>query len=97
MLDLLSTDKGIWSVPVNIHRSNVMWFIPANLDTWGVAVPETWDDFLAICPDLQAQDVTPLALGENWTHNHLWESVAVSELGVDGWNALWAARKILDR
>ena len=27
----IGTDKGIWSVPVNIHRSNVLWFVPANL------------------------------------------------------------------
>jgi glucose/mannose transport system substrate-binding protein len=93
LLDLLSTDEGIWSVPVNIHRSNVLWYIPDNLAGWGVEVPETWDDFLAICPTLQDQGVTPLALGRNWTHNHLWEAVAVSELGTDGWNALWAGEK----
>jgi glucose/mannose transport system substrate-binding protein len=93
LLDLLSTDEGIWSVPVNIHRSNVLWYIPDNLDQWGVEVPETWQDFLHICPVLQDQGVTPLALARNWTHNHLWEAVAVSELGVDGWNALWAGEK----
>jgi glucose/mannose transport system substrate-binding protein len=93
LLDLLSTDEGIWSVPVNIHRSNVLWYIPANLEQWGVEVPASWDDFLAACPTLQDQGVVPLALGRNWTHNHLWEAVALSELGTDGWNALWAGEK----
>ena len=93
LLDLLSTDDGIWSVPVNIHRSNVLWYIPDNLEEWGVEVPGTWDEFLEICPTLQDQGVVPLALGRNWTHNHLWEAVAVSELGPDGWNALWAGEK----
>ena len=93
LLDLLSTDEGIWSVPVNIHRSNVMWYVPANLEKWGVEAPATWDDFLAMCPTLQDAGVTPLVIGENWTVNHLWESVALSELGVDGWNALWAGEK----
>ena len=93
LIDMMSTEDGIWSVPVNIHRSNVMWFIPENLTTWGVEAPATWDDFLAVCPDLQAQGVVPLALAQNWTHNHLWESVALGELGVDGWNALWAGEK----
>jgi len=93
LLDLISTDAGIWSVPVNIHRSNVMWYIPANLDQWGVEAPASWDDFLAICPTLQDAGVTPLSLGENWTVQHLWESVAVSELGADGWNALWDGSK----
>ena len=93
LIDLLSTEDGIWSVPVNIHRSNVLWFIPENLEGWGVEVPATWDDFLTICPTLQDQGVVPLSLGANWTHNHLWESVAIAELGVDGWNALWTGEK----
>ncbi len=52
---MLSTENGMGSVPVSIHRSNVLWYIPDNLDQWGVDVPATWDDFLAICPDLQAR------------------------------------------
>jgi len=89
LLDLISTDEGIWSVPVNIHRSNVMWYVPAKLEEWGVEAPATWADFLAICPTLKDAGVTPLALGENWTVNHLWESVALSMLGAEGWNGLW--------
>ncbi len=93
LLDLISTEEGIWSVPVNIHRSNVLWYVPANLEEWGVEVPATWADFLAICPTLKEKGVTPLAVGENWTVNHLWESVALAELGVEGWNGLWDGSK----
>lgn len=93
LLDLLSTDEGIWSVPVNIHRSNVMWFVPGNLEGWGIEAPTNWAEFLEVCPTIQENGVTPLALGENWTVNHLWESVALAELGVDGWNALYDGSK----
>jgi len=93
LIDLISTDEGIWSVPVNIHRSNVMWFVPAKLAEWGIEAPATWDDFLAVCPTIQAAGVVPLVVGENWTVNHLWESVALAELGVDGWNGLWDGSK----
>jgi glucose/mannose transport system substrate-binding protein len=93
LLDLLSYDGGIWSVPVNIHRSNVMWYVPANLEAWGVDVPATWDDFLAICPTIQAAGVTPLVVAENWTVVHLFENVALSELGAEGWNGLWNGEK----
>jgi glucose/mannose transport system substrate-binding protein len=89
LIDLMSTDEGIWSVPVNIHRSNVLWFVPAELEAWGVEVPATWDDFLAVCPTIQAAGVTPLALGENWTQQHLWESVALGVLGADAYDRLW--------
>ena len=39
LIKLLSAKGGIWSVPVNIHRSNVMWYVPANLKEWGVTPP----------------------------------------------------------
>lgn len=90
LIDLLSYSGGVYSVPVNIHRSNVLWYNPAMLDAWGVDVPATWDDFLAVCPAIQAEGVTPLVVGEAWTVNHLWESVALSVLGPDGWNDFWA-------
>ncbi len=89
LIALLGTDDGIWSVPVNIHRSNVLWFVENNLAEWGVDVPTTWDEFLVIAPKLKAQGITPLALGEAWTVNHLWESVALGVLGADKWDKLW--------
>ena len=89
LVDLISTEEGTWSVPVNIHRSNVMWYVPAKLEEWGVEAPATWDDFLAICPTLQAAGVTPIVVGENWTQQHLWESVALAVLGADDYAALW--------
>ena len=97
LIDLISTDAGIWSVPVNIHRSNVMWFDPARLEEWGVSAPASWDEFLTeTCPALREQGVTPLVVGENWTQQHLWESVALAELGVEGWQRLWSGELAMD-
>lgn len=97
LIDLISTADGIWSVPVNIHRSNVLWYVPAKLEEWGVSVPADWDEFVNVTgPALQAAGVTPLTIGENWTVQHLWESVALAELGVDGWNALWTGELAFD-
>lgn len=90
LIDLLSYNGGIWSVPVNIHRSNVMWYNPAKLREWGVTPPKTWTEFLSTCATLKGKGVeAPLALGEAWTQQHLWESVALGVLGPDNWTALW--------
>lgn len=89
LLETLTVDGAIYSVPVNVHRSNVMWFNPAKLEEWGIAAPATWDEFLTACPTLQEAGVTPLVIGEAWTVNHLWESVALGVLGPDGWNGIW--------
>ena len=94
--NLISTDEGIWSVPVNVHRSNVMWFVPSNLEEWGVTVPTTWDEFLEVCPTLQEQGVTPLVVAEPWTQQHLWESVALAVLGPDNYEALWSGELAFD-
>jgi glucose/mannose transport system substrate-binding protein len=89
LIDLISTDSGMWSVPLTIHRSNVLWYVPDNLEEWGVEPPETWDEFLEVATTLQEDGVTPLSLGTNWTVQHLWESVALAVLGPDEWQALW--------
>jgi glucose/mannose transport system substrate-binding protein len=69
---------------------------PTNLDEWGIDVPASWDEFLAVCPDLQAQGVTPLVVGETWTQVHLWESVALGVLGPDNYSALWTGELAFD-
>ncbi|OHD69447.1 MAG: ABC transporter substrate-binding protein [Spirochaetes bacterium RBG_13_68_11] len=90
LISLLSAKGGIWSVPVNIHRSNVMWYLPAKLKEWGVTPPKTWAEFLKTCEVLMSKGVeAPLSLGESWTVQHLWESVALGVLGPDNWAALW--------
>ncbi len=96
LVKLIGTDNGIWSVPVNIHRSNVVWFIPGNLDKWGVKAPKSWDEFFEIAPKLKAEGVVPLALAQNWTANHLWESVALASLGAEKWDALWSGKLSFD-
>ncbi len=91
LLDLIQDAEGnIYSVPVNIHRSNVLWYVPTKLEEWDVTVPATWDEFInTTCPALLAKDVTPLAVGETWTQVHLWESVALGVLGPESYAGLW--------
>jgi glucose/mannose transport system substrate-binding protein len=94
LISFLSSRGGIWSVPVDIQRSNLMWYIPSNLKDWGIVPPRTWDEFLASCKVLQDKGVgAPLAVGESSTVNHhLWESVALGVLGPDNWAALWSGK-----
>ncbi|AFD24894.1 ABC transporter substrate-binding protein [Deinococcus gobiensis] len=93
VVKLISSKGGIWSVPVNVHRSNVFWYNPAKLKAWGVTVPKTWPEFLTTCTALKAKGVAaPLVVGENWTQQQLWENVMVGTLGADGWNNLWSGK-----
>ncbi len=96
LIKLIGTDKGIWSVPVNIHRSNVVWYMPGKIKELGIEVPKNWEEFLAVAPKIKAAGMVPLSLGENWTVNHLWESVALASMGADNWDALWAGKLSFD-
>jgi len=92
LIDLLSYNGHIWSVPVNIHRSNMLWYIPDNLKKWGVEAPKTWDDFFKTADKLKAAGVTPLALGPAWTQVHLFENVLLATIGPDDYTALFAGK-----
>jgi glucose/mannose transport system substrate-binding protein len=90
LLDQLAYEGGIYSVPVNIHRAGVLWYIPANLEQWGVTVPTTLEEFYEACAILKTQGIIPLVVGETWTTEHLWEQLALSVLGADDYEALWS-------
>ncbi len=89
LIPLISQDGNIYSVPVNIHRANVLWYNPAVLEANSVTVPTTMDEWFAAMDTLQAAGVQPLALGEQWTKMHLMETVMLGTLGADAYNGLW--------
>jgi glucose/mannose transport system substrate-binding protein len=89
LIPLISDSGNIYSVPVNIHRANVMWYNPKILADNGIAVPATVEEWLAAMGKLQAAGVQPLALGEQWTKMHLLETVLLGTLGPEKYNGLW--------
>jgi glucose/mannose transport system substrate-binding protein len=89
LIPLISQDGDIYSVPVNIHRANVMWYNPQILEDNGIAVPESFDQWIQAMESLDAAGVLPLALGEQWTVMHLMETVLLASLGPDAYNGLW--------
>jgi glucose/mannose transport system substrate-binding protein len=89
LIPLISDGGNIYSVPVNIHRANVLWYNPSVLEANDVAVPTTVDEWIAAMGTLQDAGVIPLALGEQWTKLHLLETVLLGTLGSDAYNGLW--------
>jgi glucose/mannose transport system substrate-binding protein len=94
VIDVLSYDGEIWSVPVNIHRSNVLWYNKAVFADAGLEPPTTFDEFFTVADALQAAGVTPLALGDNgiWAATHLMESVLLGTLGPEDYRGLWTGQ-----
>jgi glucose/mannose transport system substrate-binding protein len=90
LLDQISYQGHLYSVPVNIHRANILWYNPTVLKNAGIAAaPKTWDEFIAALDKAKAAGVIPLSLGEQWTQKHLLETVILGKLGPDGYASLW--------
>jgi glucose/mannose transport system substrate-binding protein len=90
LIPLISADGNIYSVPVNIHRANVLWANPKLLADNSITMPTTLDEWFAAMDTLQAAGVTPLALGEQWTNMHLMETILLASLGPEAYNGLWS-------
>jgi glucose/mannose transport system substrate-binding protein len=90
LVDMITVDGKIYSVPVNVHRSNLLWYNPAVLGDAGIsAPPTTWDEFLTQAATLEAAGKIPLTIGPAWTQEHLLENVLLGELGPDAYAGLW--------
>lgn len=89
LIPLISADGNIYSVPVNIHRANVLWYNPGILAANNISVPTSLAEWFTAMDTLQAAGVLPLALGEQWTVMHLMETVLLASLGADAYNGLW--------
>lgn len=91
LIPLISDDNNIYSVPVNIHRANVLWYNPTVLEENGVEVPESLDEWFAAMDALQAAGMdAPLAMGEQWTSMHLFETILLATLGPEEYNQVWS-------
>ena len=93
LLDLLTVQGNIYSVPSNIHRANVVWSNPAVLKKANItAEPADIDAWLADMQKLKDAGVaTPLTIGGTWTQVQLFETVLIADLGVDEYTKLFAA------
>jgi glucose/mannose transport system substrate-binding protein len=86
----ITVDGKIYSVPANIHRANVLWSNKSVVAAAGITRDATTLEALfADLDKLKAMNVTPLAMGRDWTQLMLFEVVLISELGADGFTGLW--------
>jgi glucose/mannose transport system substrate-binding protein len=102
LLDRLTVDGKIYSVPSNIHRANVVWANPQVLQKAGITeVPATMKAWIADMEKVKKSGVaTPLAIGGTWTQVQLLETVLLSDLGPEAYSGLfngktdWASAEV---
>ncbi len=92
LIDIASYEGKPYSVPVNIHRSNVLWYRPSKLEAAGVAAaPTTWDEFFAAAELLKAAGIPALAVAENEPNfsGHVFENILITQLDQAGYLGLF--------
>jgi glucose/mannose transport system substrate-binding protein len=91
LLEQITIDGEIWTVPVNIHRSNVMWYNIKVFEENGLTPPKTVDEFFTVAETLKGKGITPLAVGGNnkFEASHLFESVLLATYGPDDYPKLF--------
>lgn len=98
LIEDMSKDGQVYSVAVNIHRSNVLWYNKKVFDQNGLKPPTTFDEFFQVADALKAKGIVPLAQGDKgpWSDVHLFESVLLGEMGVDAYNELFTGKRKWD-
>ncbi len=98
LIEAMSKDGNVYSVPVNIHRSNVLWYNKQIFEENNLEPPTTLEEFFQVADALQAKGITPLAQGDKgpWTDVHLFESVLLATLGPDAYNELFTGARTWD-
>ncbi len=83
LLEQITYKNEIWSVPVNIHRSNVLWYNKKVFADNNLTPPKTFDEFFTVAEALKAKGLTPLAVGgkDKFETPHLFESVLLGTFG----------------
>jgi glucose/mannose transport system substrate-binding protein len=91
LLQLLKYEDHYWGVPVNIHRSNVLWYNKAVFEANGVTPPTNFAEFVTVADTLKAAGVQPFVLGtkDGWEAAHIFEDVLAGTLGADAYRGLW--------
>jgi ABC-type glycerol-3-phosphate transport system substrate-binding protein len=83
--DLGSIDNATYGITYTYGDRSGVWYKPAHLEKAGVAVPKTWDEFVATFPKLQAAGYPiPVAIGAKyWSHTEWFESILLRTAGVE--------------
>ncbi len=94
LLDKVSYQGEVYSVPANIHRGNVLFYNKKVLADNGVQPPTNWDEFYKAADTLKAKGIPALAVGgkDTWAVTMLFEDILLTTAGPDKYNDLMSGK-----
>jgi glucose/mannose transport system substrate-binding protein len=92
LLDITSYQGHYYSVPLDVHRANMLWYNKQIYATLGITDTETFDGWFTMADKCKAAGLSALALGDGGdalASVNLFETILIGNLGADGYRALW--------
>ena len=92
LLKTLTVGGKIYSVPVNIHHANVLWWNPATATKAGITTaPTTLDEFFADLAKFKAIGIPGIALAGkgDWAIAQLMDYLLLATMGADKYEGLF--------
>jgi glucose/mannose transport system substrate-binding protein len=93
----ITRDGHIYSMPVNVHRENTLFYNRRILAAHHVAVPTTVPELLAACRKLKAEGVVPLATADQgWILRIMFNALALGQMGADAYHGYFTGSRPLE-
>lgn len=93
LVELATWESEQYSVPVNVHRGNTLWYNKTIMEDNGIEIGDTMsiDEFFTALDTLKAAGVTPLAFSnqEGFEGSQMFENTLLSVAGPDTYRALF--------
>lgn len=84
LLEACTVDGKVYCAPLNIHSQQWMWLSNAAFEKAGVAIPASWEEFVAAAPKLKEAGIVPLAMGQQgWQQVLAFNSLLITLLPTD--------------
>jgi glucose/mannose transport system substrate-binding protein len=99
VLNLVTHGGRIYAVPVDIHRTNTLFFNRRNLAEHGLAPPTTLEDLHHVAHGLRARGIVPFSIGykDPWTLTMLaFENVMVAIAGGEYYRDFFCGKRSAD-
>lgn len=99
LLEQLKIKGEIYTVPINIHRANVLWYNPKLFKEHNLTPPRTYAEFFEVAKKLKSKGIPALALSklDGFSVAHIFESILLATFGpedylklVQGDAVVWA-------
>jgi glucose/mannose transport system substrate-binding protein len=92
LIKAITVGGKIYSVPVNIHRANVLWWSPASAAKAGITTPpNSIPEFITDLQKFKKAGFDGIALGGDgdWAIAHLFDNVLLADLGTSKYIGLF--------